>query len=329
MKIVFTSVKPEEKDFFESQLKSFNPLIFPETIDKIDIKQIEDTDILSVFVFDKLDRNLLSKLKNLKMIVTRSAGVDHIDLEYCKENNIQVAHLPAYSPKSIAEHTFALILALTRKLKKINNRTQKINYKQESQILGEDLFEKSIGIIGTGRIGTEVAKMALAFFKDVYAYDIKENPQLKELGVKYIPLEELFKNSDIISLHVPYTPQTHYLINAENINKMKDGVILINTSRGRVVNTDHLYQAIMEGKISAAGLDVFEEEDVLILEKYQEGKGDDKNLKILKLNSLDNVIITPHIAYYTETALNNIRNCTVEAIKNFIEKKDVGRFRVV
>ena len=329
MNIVFTSVKPEEEEFFRKELSAYEPTIYSQTIDKIPLNQIKNVDILSVFVFDKLNKEILSPLKNLKLIVTRSAGVDHIDLEYCRENGIQVAHMPAYSPKSIAEHTFALILALTRKLKKINNRTQHINYKQEPEILAEDLFEKSVGIIGTGRIGTEVAKMALVFFKEIFAYDIKENPQLKESGVQYISLDELFKNSDIISLHVPYTPQTHYLINSEAINKMKDGVILINTSRGKVVNTDHLYQAIMEGKISAAGLDVFEEEDVLILEKYEEGKGSSKNLKILKLNSLDNVIITPHIAYYTKTAIDRIKNCTVEAIKNFITQGDTGRYRVI
>ena len=329
MKIVFTCVNENDIKFLKENLSDYELIFYKTYIDKINLEEIIDADILSVFVFDKLDKEKLSKFKNLKLIVTRSAGFDHIDIDYCKENNIKVAHMPAYSPKSIAEHSLALLLNLTRKIKNSYQKTEKIDFSQTEALMGTDLDEMSIGVIGTGRIGSWTAKLCKSLGMEVYAFDIVENKELKELGIKYMNLDELVENSDVISLHVPYTPKTHHLINKERIEKMKDGAILINTSRGAVVDTDALYDALKKGKLSAAGLDVFEDEDILILNKYEEGISSDKNLKILKLNTLPNVIITPHIAYYTKKAVNNIRNCTVECINMFIKEGNLGRFEVV
>lgn len=329
MKIVFTSVNDEDINFYKNNLKGHNLRFFKKQIEDINLKEIKDAQILSVFVYDKLNKDILSEFENLKLVITRSAGYDHIDLDYCRKHGIKVAHMPAYSPKSIAEHTLALILNLTRRIKKIQKRTYNLNYSQEFEILAIDLDELTAGIIGTGRIGSWTAKLLYYLGCKVIAYDIKENKELKSLGIEYTPLNELLKVSDIVSLHLPYTPQTHHLINEETISFMKDGAILVNTSRGAIVDTNALYKAIMNGKFSGVGLDVFEDEDVLILNKYEKGLSTDKNLKILKLNTLDNVIITPHIAYYTKKAINNIRKCVVECINLFVKENKLNRFEVV
>jgi len=329
MKITFTSLKEQDIQFFKEKLRNFNLKFFNETIDKIPLEEIQDTEILSIFVFDRLNEKLILKLKKLKLIITRSAGVDHIDIEYCKKRGIKIAHMPAYSPKSIAEHTLAMILTLTRKLKKIGKNLEKMDYSQSEDIIGVDLDELSIGIIGTGKIGSWTAKLCKYLGMKVYAFDLVESEELKEMGIEYLDLDTILKIADIISLHVPYTPQTHHLINKERINKMKKGAILINTARGAVVDIDALYEALKNKKIAGAGLDVFEDEDILILNRYEDGKVSDKNLKILKLNTLENVIITPHIAYYTRKAVNNIRNCTVDCINLFIKEGKLGKFEVI
>lgn len=300
MKIVFTSVNKNDIDLFKDILSDCEVIFFQNNIGNISIKEICDANILSVFVFDKLDKNKLSQFNNLKLIITRSTGVDHIDVNYCKEKGIKVANIPAYSPKSIAEHTLCLLLNLTRKIKIISRRTKNIDFSQDEELIGIDLDQLKIGIIGTGKIGSWMAKICKNLGMEVYAYDIKENLELKALGIKYIDLDSLIEISDVISLHVPYSPKTHHLINKERISKMKNGAIIINTSRGAVLDTNTLYNALMDGKLGGAGIDVFEDEDILILNKYEEGIVSDKVLKILKLNTLPNVIVTPHMAYFTK-----------------------------
>jgi D-lactate dehydrogenase len=329
MNITFTSLRKDEKEFFEKHLKEHSLKLYENPIDKIPLKDIKKTEILVVFVFDKLGRDILSQLPDLKLIITRSAGIDHIDLDYCKEKGIHVAHMPAYSPKSIAEHTFALLLNLTRRIKTTQKKEEKIDFSQGEDLIGIDLDQLTIGVIGTGRIGTQTALLALAFGMEVLAFDIKENPMLKEKGVKYLSFDEIIKKSDVITLHVPYTPKTHHLINKETVAKMKEGVYIINTSRGKVVDTDAIYEGVVTGKIKGLALDVFEDEEILILKRFEEGKGSDKNLKILRLLSFDNVIITPHIAYFTKKAIENIKNCTLEAITLFVKGEDLGRFKVL
>jgi len=329
LKIVFTSVNKNDIDFFKDILSDCEVIFFQNNIDNINIKEICDANILSVFVFDKLDKNKLSQFNDLKLIITRSTGVDHIDVNYCKERGIKVANIPAYSPKSIAEHTLCLLLNLTRKIKIISRRTKNIDFSQDEELIGIDLDQLKIGIIGTGKIGSWMAKICKNLGMEVYAYDIKENLELKAIGIKYIDLDSLIEISDIISLHVPYSPKTHHLINKERISKMKDGAIIINTSRGAVVDTNALYNALKDGKLGGAGIDVFEDEDILILNKYEEGIVSDKVLKILKLNTLPNVIITPHIAYFTKKAVNNIRNGVVECIDMFLKEGKLEKFEVV
>ena len=329
MQATFTSVRDDEISFFKRNLKDLKLQFFKQNINQIDIEKLKDTQILSIFVYDKLTQNIISKLKNLKLIITRSVGYDHIDIDYCRKHKITVAHIPEYSPQSIAEHTFCMILNLTRKLKKIQQNEDYLNFSLEKDILGIDLYTLSIGIIGTGRIGSKVAKIAYGYGMKIYAYDIKQNPELKDLNVCYVDLEFLIKKSDVITLHVPYLPTTHHLIDKNKINIMKKGVILINTSRGKVIDTDAVYNGVLEGKIGGIGLDVFEDEEILILRGYEQKQSSDKVLKILRLRNMDNVIITPHVAFFTEKAVENIKKGVIECINLFKEHNDVGKFKVV
>ncbi len=322
MKIALTSVFKENVDFFKEKLEEYELKVYTETIQDIPLVELKDVDILSVFVFDKLDRNLLKNLKNLRFIITRSVGYDHIDVEYCKEKGIKVAHIPSYSPSSIAQHVFGMILSLVRKLKTIDRRVRKLNFKQEFEIMGFNLENLTLGVIGTGRIGTFVAKYGIAFGMRVVAYDIFEKEELKEIGVKYLTFEKVLEGSDVISVNVPLNRETYHMIGENAIKLMKDGVIFINTSRGEVVDTDALYKYYKMGKFGGIGLDVCEDEMILILERYRKGFSSDKNLKILELANKPNVIITPHIAYFTEVSMENIKNQTIEAIKAFVEKNE-------
>ena len=182
--------------------------------------------------------------------------------------------------------------------------------------------------MGTGRIGFYTAKYGVAFGMRVLAFDIRENEELKQLGVEYVDYETLLRNSDIVSFHVPLTPKTKHMLSFKNVKLLKDGAIVINTSRGGVIDTDALYEAYKNGKISALGLDVFEDERILILNEYEKGKSSNKVLKILRLASEDNVVITPHIAYMTKRALENMRKCTVDAIKKFAKGEDISKYLV-
>ncbi|AAC06898.1 hydroxyacid dehydrogenase [Aquifex aeolicus] len=319
MNVLFTSVPQEDVPFYQEALKDLSLKIYTTDVSKVPENELKKAELISVFVYDKLTEELLSKMPRLKLIHTRSVGFDHIDLDYCKKKGILVTHIPAYSPESVAEHTFAMILTLVKRLKRIEDRVKKLNFSQDSEILARELNRLTLGVIGTGRIGSRVAMYGLAFGMKVLCYDVVKREDLKEKGCVYTSLDELLKESDVISLHVPYTKETHHMINEERISLMKDGVYLINTARGKVVDTDALYRAYQRGKFSGLGLDVFEDEEILILKKYTEGKATDKNLKILELACKDNVIITPHIAYYTDKSLERIREETVKVVKAFVK----------
>ncbi len=329
LRITFTGLREDELNFFKSSLEKEDCKFYSKPLEDINISEILDTEILSIFVFDKVNKEVLDKLENLKLIITRSAGVDHIDIEECRKRGIKVANLPAYSPRSIAEHSLAFILALIKNIKFIETREKNLDFSQESSIMSVDLDELKVGIIGTGKIGSELAKMCISLGMEVLAFDIYENEELKNIGVKYTSLNKLLELSDIVSLHIPYTKDTHNLIDREKINLMKDGAILINTARGKVVDTNAVYEAVKTGKISGLGLDVFEDEDILILKKYKKGFATDKNLKILELLQLPNVLITPHTAYFTKKATSRMKNCTLEIINRFKSGKSLGRFEVV
>ena len=298
------------------------------TKDRLNLDNVElykDFEVISIFVNSKLDESILSKMPKLKLIATASTGFDHIDLEYCKKKNIRVANVPAYGSKTVAEFAFSMMLYLYRRLSKV-----KIT-KSLEELRGFDLNGKTIGIIGTGKIGKNAIKIANGFSMNVIAFDFFPNKKLeKELNFKYVSLEDLFKKSDIVSLHVPLTKETHHLINKENLSLMKSNSILVNVSRGPIVDTDALYDALIKEKISGAALDVLEYEKDIFMDDEVHLKLTQDNFDQIKvdfenhvLSQLENVLITPHCAFNTSEAIYRILDTTLLNITNHIQKKDV------
>lgn len=323
MKIAFFEIKDWEKKYLQKRLKNQNLEFFEDSFEANDIKKAESFDIISTFIYSKVDKKVIESLSNLKMIATRSTGFDHIDIKECKNKKITVCNVPYYGENTVAEHTFALILALSRNVHKAYVRTLKQDYSIEG-LKGFDLKDKTLGIIGAGNIGMHVIRIAKSFSMHVLAYDTKPNNFLAEvLHFKYATLPEVLANSDIISLHIPDNENTHHLINKESINKIKKGAVLINTSRGGIVDTEALITALDKKIIAGAGLDVLEGEELIKEEKQL--LSDPKKAEYFgqimqnhKLLSRDNVVFTPHIAFYSQEALERILDATVENINNFI-----------
>jgi len=282
-----------------------------------------DADVVSTFIHSTLDRATLERLPKLKFIATRSTGFDHIDLAFCRERGIPVANVPSYGENTVAEHTFALILALSRNIHKafVHTLARDIPFQA---LRGFDLAGKTLGVVGAGRIGLHAIKIAKGFGMQVVAYDLRRESLLAEvLNFRYVSLDELLAASDIISLHCPYTPRTHHLLNLENIRKVKRGALLVNTARGGLVDPAALTQALDEGILAGAALDVLEGEELLKDERQilEQPLAQDK-LRMLLLNhsllNRDNVVITPHIAFNSREAVERILSTTVENIRAFL-----------
>ena len=330
-KIAFFEAHEWEKPYLKEKLKNHNILLFKDTINEANINKFKDADIVSVFIYSKLDDKILNKLKNLKLIATRSTGFDHIDLNECRKRKITVCNVPAYGENTVAEHTFALILNLTRKIHKAWERTRRLDFSQEG-LRGIDLRGKTLGVIGVGNIGKHVVRIAKGFEMDVIAFDVfKINGLEKKLGFKYVNFEYLLGNSDIISLHCPYNKKTHHLINKNNIKKIKKGALLINTARGALIETNALVNALDSGILSGAGLDVLEDEclikeDAQVMSRHFPDKCDMKViLQDHILAKKDNVIITPHNAFNSVEALQRILDTTIGNIRGFLKKKAINK----
>ncbi|GIU70825.1 MAG: lactate dehydrogenase [Candidatus Nitrosocaldaceae archaeon] len=257
-KIVFFEVNEWEIAKLQETLKDVNVKFYTDRLDDKHIDAIKDIDILSVWIYSRVTRSIIDKLPNLKLIVTRSTGMDHIDVDYCYKKGIQIANIPKYGINTVAEHTFALILNLIRKVHKTINRK---DFSLSQDILGFELKDKTIGVVGTGSIGRKVIHIAKAFDMHVLAYDIKKDEEFaREYNFKYVELDELLMNSDIITLHVPLNKDTYHMINMNNIKKIKKGCYLINTARGSVCDTTALLYGLEEGIFAGLALDVLEEE---------------------------------------------------------------------
>jgi len=268
-------------------------------------------DAISIFSADEACFITIEKLKDfgVKFIVLRSVGHDNINLRAASRLNIKVANVPAYSPYAIAEHAVALLLALNRKLIESNRRAHDYNFNLNN-LVGFDLNNKTVGIIGTGRIGAVMSKIMHGFGCKLLGYDLKEDSTLIDrYHMSYTTLKELCEQADIISLHVPLNSETHQLINEDLIFEMKNGVIIINTARGSVLNTEHVIKGLKSRKIGALGIDVYEnEQGVFFKDRSQEIPNDDI---LIKLNAFPNVLITGHHAFLTEEALTNIAETTI------------------
>jgi D-lactate dehydrogenase len=269
-----------------------------------------------VFVNDLVDADVLMALKKggTRLIATRSAGFNHIDLAAAGELEIAVARVPAYSPFSVAEHTLGLILTLNRKFHRAYARVREGNFSLEG-LLGFDLHGKTVGVIGTGQIGQVVIRLLEGFGCQVLAYDLYPNPALENQGLTYTTLPDLFSRSHIITLHCPLTPETHHMINDESIQQMKTGVMLINTSRGALLDTVAVIEGLKSGKIQYLGLDVYEEEEDLFFEDLSDQVLHDD--VFARLLTMPNVVITGHQAFFTVNALEKIAETTLANITAF------------
>ena len=278
-----------------------------------------EAEIVSCFIYSSLKRPVLEKMKNLKMIATRSTGFDHIDLDYCDKNGIAVANVPAYGEYTVAEHVFALLLALSRHIPKATAQTRDGDFSLRG-LQGFDLYGKTMGIIGTGAIGLHAARIAKGFGMNVLAHDI--HPRTDSV-LSYVSLENLLGKSDVISLHVPGTAATRHMLSDKEFSAMKDGVVIINTARGTVIDVKALLRALQSGKVSAAGLDVLPEEPAIReeAELLRASFTQQHDLETLLIDHAllhhKNVIVTPHSAFYTREAVGKILCTTGENILAF------------
>jgi len=326
MKIAFFGIEGWEENIIKGKFPENNIHLSKDVLDENNIPEETDFEIISIFINSRITEKVLSRFPNLKFITTRSTGFDHIDLEACKKHNITVSYVPGYGDNTVAEFTFGLILSLTRKIYQAIDQIKESGSFRLTDLRGMDIKGKTIGVVGTGRIGREVIRIAKGFSMNILAYDPYPNEAFqKEIGFEYTSFEDLLKRSNIITLHCPYIPQTHHLINKGNINMIKKGAYLINTARGGLVETEALIEALSNGTLSGAGIDAIEEEgtikkDIHFLEEPHE---DAKKLKTAlydhMLMNMPNVLMTPHNAFNSQEALERILNTTLENIKAFKE----------
>ncbi len=328
MKIAFFEIEGWEKKYLKNKLKTHTLEFFKEPLNKDNAQKIKNFDIISVFIYSKINKQIIKKLPKLKLIATRSTGFDHINIVTNKK--ILVCNVPFYGENTVAEHTFALILALSRNVHKAYVKTKRNDFSMDG-LKGFDLKGKTLGVVGAGHIGLHVIRMAKSFSMKVLAYDVNPDDFLAEvLGFEYVPLKKLLKNSDIISLHVPNNKHTHHLINKETIKQIKKGAVLINTSRGEIADTDSLIKALDKKILSGVGLDVLEGEE-LIKEEKQLLCAPEKTeclsnlVKDHILLSKDNVVFTPHIAFYSQEALERILDTTAQNINSFLSGEPQNR----
>ena len=319
IKIAIYSTHSFEKPHLIEANKDQFELLFIDTALSIDTVSLsEGCKGIAVFTSDDASSKVLEILKEqgVGFIAARSAGYDHIDIKKAAELDIKVANVPAYSPNAIAEHAVALMLALDRHLIQSDRKIKNNDFTIE-ELKGFNLQGKTAGIIGTGRIGAVVCRILHGFGCKLLAYDIKEDETLvKNYGLEYVTLESLCKRSDIITMHTPLNEQTTYMIDAKSISLMKEGVMLINTSRGKLINTREVIKALQSGKIGYLGIDVYENEKGLFFHDHSEKGIEDEMLQTLM--SMNNVIITAHHAFLTKEALKNIADTTVCNIECFV-----------
>jgi len=318
MKVAVFSSHKFEKEYFTRAAGDKHELVWIESpLSESTIMLSQGCEAVCIFVNDDGSEKVLKQLKKLdvKYLVLRCAGFNHVDVKAANELGIRVARVPEYSPYAVAEHTVALMLALNRKLVKAHNRTREGNFSLDG-LTGFDMHGKTVGIIGLGKIGKAVASIVHGFGCSILAYDPYTDTEWQQkIPVQYTDIEIICRNSDIITLHAPLTEQTKYLINKERIELMKKGVMLINTSRGGLVDTKDVIAALKSGRIGYLGLDVYEEEKGLFFEDHSSDILQDDI--IARLMSFQNVLITSHQAFLTNTALQNIADVSIRNLDHF------------
>ena len=317
MKIAIFSTKPYDRKYLDTfNIENKHELIYFEAPLNADTTSLAiGFEGVCIFVNDKLDKKAIAKLSEIgiKLIDLRCAGFNNVDIEAAAKENIKILRVPAYSPQAVAEHAVALILTLNRKTHKAYNRVRESNFSLEN-LTGFNLYEKTVGVIGTGKIGTAFCQIMLGFGCKVIAYDVKESEKLIAKGVEYKTMDELFESSDIISLHCPLNINTKHLFNRTAFSKIKKGAMLINTSRGALIKTSHAIEALKNEQLGYLGIDVYEQEENLFFKDLSESIIKDDLIE--RLMAFHNVLITPHQGFFTNEALNQIALTT---LKNFTD----------
>ena len=318
MEIAFFEVEKWQEDYLKSKLKGHKLKFFKEHLNGNHLNRIKNVEVLCVFVYSHITEEVISKLPRLKVICTMSTGYDHIDINFCRQKELTVCNAATYAQNTVAEHTFALILALSNKVVESFDRVRKGNLSIEG-LTGIDLKDKTMGVVGAGKIGTNVIKMAKGFSMNVLVYDVIKNKNLaKKFNFKYTNLDYLLRNSDVVSLHCPLTENNKHMINKKNLGKMKEEAILINTARGKLIDTVALADAVRKGKLWGVGLDVLENEKEIKKNPKLLFKGKDKILRAENfLLRQKNVIITAHNAFNSKESLVRLLDETIDNIKSF------------
>ncbi|ALQ39995.1 hydroxyacid dehydrogenase [Fusobacterium hwasookii ChDC F174] len=321
-RIIFFDIKDYDREFFEKYGKNYNfeMSFFKSRLSLENVHLTKGYDVVCAFTNDDIGKETIDAMaeNGVRLLAMRCAGFNNVSLKDI-HNRFKVVRVPAYSPHAIAEYTVGLILAVNRKINKAYVRTREGNFSING-LMGVDLYGKTAGIIGTGKIGQILIKILKGFDMKVIAYDLFPNQKVaEELGFEYVSLDELYANSDIISLNCPLTKDTQYMINRRSMLKMKDGVILVNTGRGQLIDSADLVEALKDKKVGAVALDVYEEEEDYFFE--------DKSTQVIeddilgRLLSFYNVLITSHQAYFTKEAVEAITVTTLNNIKDFVEDK--------
>lgn len=318
MKVAFFSAHSYDKEYFERHNDSNIHQItyFEAPLNKDTANLTHGFGAVCTFVNDKLDNETIDKISanGIRLVVLRCAGFNNVDIKAAAVKNIKVLRVPAYSPQAVAEHAVALILTLNRKTHKAYNRIRESNFSVE-KLVGFNLYGKTVGVIGTGQIGVMFCNIMRGFGCQILAYDIFESEELKSNGIVYKPFNELLEKADIISLHCPLTPETMHLIDKGAIGHMKKGVMLINTSRGAVINTPDVIEALANEKIGYLGIDVYEQEGNLFFRDLSESIIRDD--VITRLLTFPNVLITAHQGFFTKEALEEITMTTLQNLSDF------------
>lgn len=324
MKIAFFSTQAYDKQFFTAHnaLYQFELVFFEAALSLETVELIQGVDAVCVFVNDKVDAAVLKalSLKGVKVVALRCAGFNNVDLEAAKANQISVCRVPAYSPASVAEHAVAMILTLNRKTNKAYNRVREQNFSLGG-LLGFNLKDKKVAVIGTGKIGAAFARIMLGFGCEVHAFDLMVDEALEKAGVNYQPLLSVIQDADIISLHCPLNEQTKHIVNQDFLAHTKKGVMLINTSRGGLIDTKAAIEGLKTGHIGYLGIDVYEQEEKLFFRDLSsEIILDDV---IQRLMSFPNVFISAHQAFFTKEAMDQIATTTLENLTHLLGDKKI------
>ena len=324
IKAIFYDVKEYDKEFFRKYGKDYNieMKFLKEKLNEETVDLSKGYEVVCAFTNDTINKNVIDMMaeNGVKLLAMRCAGFNNVSLKDINDR-FKVVRVPAYSPYAIAEYTVGMILALNRKIHKAYVRTREGNFSING-FMGFDLYKKTVGIIGAGKIAQILIKILKGFGTRVIAYDPYPNEKVaKELGFKFVDLDTLYKESDIISLNCPLTKETKYIINRESMNKMKDGVMIVNTGRGMLIDSIDLIEALKDKKIGSAALDVYEEEEEYFFEDMSNKVIEDDILG--RLLSFHNVLITSHQAYFTEEAVEAITKTTLDNIKDFAEGKEL------